>query len=100
MTTDQYIVDSDWAMVDEGWGRKAVDFATLSEPTNCREYVDLHHRLRVGADDRLLDVARGSGPATERARARGAGSGGTDASHRLVATARHRTPRCHARVGA
>jgi hypothetical protein len=21
-----------WGMVDEGWGRKAVDFATLSEP--------------------------------------------------------------------
>ena len=21
-----------WTMVDEGWGRKAVDFATLSEP--------------------------------------------------------------------
>jgi hypothetical protein len=21
-----------WEMVDEGWGRKAVDFATLSEP--------------------------------------------------------------------
>jgi hypothetical protein len=26
-----------WATVDEGWGRKAVDFATLSEPANCRE---------------------------------------------------------------
>jgi hypothetical protein len=24
-----------WAVVDEGWGRKAVDFATLSEPGNC-----------------------------------------------------------------
>jgi hypothetical protein len=23
---------SQWAVVDEGWGRKAVDFATLSEP--------------------------------------------------------------------
>jgi hypothetical protein len=29
--------------VDEGWGRKAVDFATLSEPGNCREYVAVHH---------------------------------------------------------
>jgi hypothetical protein len=27
-----------WSTVDEGWGRKAVDFATLSEPANCREY--------------------------------------------------------------
>ena len=26
-----------WMLVDEGWGRKAVDFATLSEPGNCRE---------------------------------------------------------------
>ena len=33
-----------WAMVDEGWGRKAVDFATLAEPGNCREYVAVHHR--------------------------------------------------------
>ena len=46
-----------WAMVDEGWGRKAVDFATLSEPGNCREYVAVHHRLSVDAGDRLLDVA-------------------------------------------
>ena len=46
-----------WATVDEGWGRKAVDFATLSEPGNCREYVAVHHRLGVDAGDRLLDVA-------------------------------------------
>jgi hypothetical protein len=24
----------DWTVVDEGWGRKAADFATLSEPGN------------------------------------------------------------------
>ena len=47
-----------WVMVDEGWGRKAVDFATLSEPGNCREYVAVHHRLGVDAGDRLLDVVR------------------------------------------
>ena len=45
-----------WALVDEGWGRKVVDFATLSEPGNCREYVAVHHRLGVDAGDRLLDV--------------------------------------------
>ena len=28
-----------WTVVDEGWGRKAVDFATLSEPGNFREYI-------------------------------------------------------------
>ena len=42
-----------WAMVGEGWGRKAVDFATLSEPGNCREYVAMHHLLGVDAGDRL-----------------------------------------------
>ena len=99
MTSDQYIVDSDWAMVDEGWGRKAVDFATLSEPANCREYVDLHHRLRVGDGDRLLDVACGSGLAIELARPRGAGCAGIDASHRLVAIARDRNPDADIRVG-
>jgi SAM-dependent methyltransferase len=40
-----------WALVDEGWGRKVVDFATLSEPANCREYVAMHHRLGVDAGD-------------------------------------------------
>ncbi len=37
-----------WTTVDEGWGRNAVDFATLSEPGNCREYVAAHHRLGSG----------------------------------------------------
>ena len=46
----------DWRGVDEGWGRAAVDFATLSEPSNCREYVTVHHRLVVDDGDRLLDV--------------------------------------------
>ncbi len=61
-----------WTLVDEGWGRRAVDFATLSEPSNCREYVSMHHRLGVDAGDRLLDVACGSGLAIELARLRGA----------------------------
>ena len=56
-----------WAMVDEGWGRKAVEFATLSEPGNCREYVAVHHRFGVAAADRLLDVACGSGLAVQLA---------------------------------
>ena len=50
-----------WTIVDEGWGRKAADFATLTEPYNCREYVVVHHRLGVDEGDRLLDVAAGSG---------------------------------------
>ena len=88
-----------WAMVDEGWGRAAVDFATLSEPGNCREYVYLQHRLGVDAGDRLLDVACGSGLAVELARLRGASCSGIDASDRLVAVARDRNPGCDIRVG-
>lgn len=86
-------------MVDEGWGRRAVDFATLSEPGNCREYVTLHQRLGVSRGDRLLDVACGSGLAVELARARGATCAGIDASHRLVAVARDRNPDADLRVG-
>jgi SAM-dependent methyltransferase len=88
-----------WTMVDEGWGRKAVDFSTLSEPGNCREYVYMHHRLEVNAPDRLLDMASGSGLAIELARLRGASCAGIDASARLVAVARDRNPGCDIRVG-
>jgi SAM-dependent methyltransferase len=79
-----------WRKVDEGWGRRAVEFATLSEPANCREYVALHQRLSVSRDDRLLDVACGSGLAIELATLRGASCAGIDASDRLVAIARDR----------
>ncbi len=88
-----------WRTVDEGWGRRAVDFATLSEPANCREYVAIHSRLGVGEGDRLLDVACGSGLAVELARMRGAECAGIDASHRLVAVARDRNPGADLRVG-
>jgi SAM-dependent methyltransferase len=88
-----------WVTVDEGWGRKAVDFATLSEPANCREYVAVHHRLAVGEGDRLLDVACGAGLAVELARIRRAECAGIDASPRLVAVARDRNPGADIRVG-
>jgi 2-polyprenyl-3-methyl-5-hydroxy-6-metoxy-1,4-benzoquinol methylase len=74
-----------WTLVDEGWGRKAADFAALSEPSNCREYVYPQHRLGVAAGDRLLDVACGSGLAPELAGLRGAACAGIDASPRLRA---------------
>jgi SAM-dependent methyltransferase/alkylhydroperoxidase family enzyme len=89
----------DWRGVDEGWGRLAVDFATLSEPANCREYVALHERLRVRAGDRLLDLACGAGLALELAAVRGATCSGIDASGRLVAVARDRSPAADVRVG-
>jgi SAM-dependent methyltransferase len=88
-----------WLGVDEGWGRKAVDFATLSEPGNCREYVALHQHLGVGVGDELLDMACGSGLALELARARGATCTGIDASQRLIAVARARNPDSDVRVG-
>jgi SAM-dependent methyltransferase len=88
-----------WTTVDEGWGRRAVDFATLSEPANCREYVALHHMLDVRAGDRLLDVACGSGLALELAALRGAVCAGIDASPRLVAVADDRSPSADIRVG-
>jgi SAM-dependent methyltransferase len=90
---------TDWTLVDEGWGRKAVDFAVLSEPSNCREYVAIHHRLAVSDGDRLVDVACGAGLAIELARARGATCSGIDASSRLVAVARDRNPDADLRVG-
>lgn len=90
---------SQWSTVDEGWGRRAADFATLSEPANAREYVAMHQALAVAAPDRLLDVACGSGFALELAAARGAGCSGIDASHRLVSVARDRLPDADLRVG-
>ena len=88
-----------WEMVDEGWGNKAVDFSTLSEPSNCREYVALQHLLHVDSGDLLLDVACGSGLAIELAQLRGAVCSGIDASARLVAVAELRSPDADIRVG-
>jgi len=88
-----------WEIADEGWGRRATDFATLVEPSNCREYVVVHQRLGIGNGDRLLDVACGSGLAIELARLRGAVCAGIDASARLIAVAQHRNPNSDIRVG-
>lgn len=88
-----------WRTVDEGWGRRAVEFAALLEPAACREYVAMHHHLGVREGDRLLDVACGSGLAMELAALRGATVAGIDASPRLVAIARDRSPEGDVRVG-
>lgn len=88
-----------WLTVDEGWGRRAVEFASLLEPGACREYVAMHQHLGLRAGDRLLDVACGSGLAMELAAARGAAVAGVDASPRLVAIAHDRLPEADVRVG-
>ena len=100
--TDQAVPgppEDGWLAVDEGWGRRAVEFATLSEPSNCREYLAMHHHLGVGAGDRLLDVACGAGLAVELAGLRGARCAGIDASPRLIAVAQDRNPDADLRVG-
>ena len=88
-----------WQTVDEGWGRSASDFAALSEPGNCREYVALHAHLGVSVGDRLVDMACGAGLAVELAAARGATCSGIDASARLIEVARERSPDADLQVG-
>jgi SAM-dependent methyltransferase/alkylhydroperoxidase family enzyme len=92
-------MSAQWRDVDHGWGRRAAEFATLSEPANLREYVWLQHRLGVGRGDRLLDIACGAGLAIELASLRGANCAGIDASPRLIAVARDRCPHADLRVG-
>lgn len=88
-----------WTLVDEGWGRRAADFATLLEPAAVREYLDVHRRLGVGPGTRLLDMACGSGLALELARLLGAEVSGVDASPRLAAVAALRNPDSRIVVG-
>ncbi len=90
---------NDWTVVDEGWGRRSVEFATLSEPANCREYLALHQLLGVAPGDRVLDIACGAGLALELAALRGATCAGIDASQRLIAVAQDRSPNADIRVG-
>ena len=96
------MVDRDpdaWRLVDEGWGRRATEFATLGEPAQAREYAAMHHRLGIADGDRLLDLACGSGLALEMATLRGATVAGIDASDRLIAIAQDRLPGGDLRVG-
>ena len=88
-----------WRGVDEGWGRLAVDFATISEPGNAREYVAMHHHLRVDHGDRLLDMACGAGFSIALAALRGALCSAIDASARLIAVAQDRNAGADVRVG-
>jgi SAM-dependent methyltransferase len=88
-----------WRMVDEGWGRRAADFATLMEPAAVREYLHVHRMLGVAPGTALLDMACGSGLALELARVQGAEVAGVDASPRLAAVAALRNPDSRIVVG-
>ena len=54
---------SDWTVVDEGWGRKAVDFATLSElaKTHARILTVEDHALMGGFGSALAEAAIDAG---------------------------------------
>ena len=88
-----------WRMVDEGWGRRAVEFADAERAGELPRVRRPAPAPGGRAGDRLLDVACGAGLAVELAAARGATCAGIDASPRLVAVARDRVPEADLRVG-
>lgn len=88
-----------WEMVDEGWGHAALTWAYVNEPSFRPEYDAVLQELVLGKGQDYLDVACGSGFAARRARDRGALVSGIDASGRLLAIARARTPDGDFRVG-
>jgi cyclopropane fatty-acyl-phospholipid synthase-like methyltransferase len=50
-----------WERVDEGWGRRAAEFAYLIENVHWREYQHLLDQMGVGQGTRYLDIACGGG---------------------------------------
>jgi SAM-dependent methyltransferase len=88
-----------WTGVDEGWGRRATDYAYLLEAQMWPEYTELLDACGVGDGTDLLDVACGPGLAVRLADERGARVAGIDASPRLVAVALARSPGTDVRVG-
>ena len=61
-----------WERVDEGWGRRAAEFAYLIENLHWREYQHLLDQTGIGQGMRYLDIACGSGLAVRLACERGA----------------------------
>lgn len=88
-----------WTAVDEGWGRRAPEWAYLLEKQYWGAYVEVFDRLGVGPGVRHLDVACGSGLAGHIAARRGAEVAGLDAAARLLGIARARTPGADWRAG-
>jgi SAM-dependent methyltransferase len=88
-----------WQNVDAGWGRQAPEAAYLFENMHWREYLHLIELTGVGNGTSYLDIACGSGLAIQLAAQRGAIVAGLDASKRLVAIAKARTPPADIRIG-
>ena len=88
-----------WTQVDEGWGRKAVDYAYLFEAQMWPEYLELLNACGVDVSTSMLDVACGPGLAVRLACERGARVAAIDASPWLVAVAKVRAPGADVRVG-
>jgi len=89
----------DWQHVDVGWGRRAPEAAYLFENMHWREYCHLLDQTGVTQGIRYLDIACGSGLAIQIASERGAIVSGLDASKRLAAIAKARTPEADIRIG-
>jgi SAM-dependent methyltransferase len=89
----------DWEQVDVGWGRRAPEAAYLFENMHWREYCHILDQTGVTQGTRHLDIACGSGLAVQIASERGAIVSGIDASKRLVAIAKARTPEADIRIG-
>jgi SAM-dependent methyltransferase len=88
-----------WERVDEGWGRRAAEFAYLIENLHWREYQYLLDQTGVGQGTRYLDIACGGGLAVRLACERGATATGLDASPRLTAIAAARSPEATIKIG-
>ncbi len=88
-----------WEQVDVGWGRRAPEAAYQFENMHWREYQHVLDQTGVTKGTRYLDIACGSGLAIQLASERGALVSGLDASKRLVAIARARTPKADIRIG-
>jgi SAM-dependent methyltransferase len=88
-----------WERVDEGWGRRAAEFAYLIENLHWREYQHLLDQTGIGQGSRYLDIACGGGLAVRLACERGATATGLDASPRLAAIAAARSPEATIKSG-
>jgi SAM-dependent methyltransferase len=88
-----------WERVDEGWGRRAAEFAYLIENVHWREYQYLLDQTGVGQGTRYLDIACGGGLAVWLACEHGATATGLDASPRLAAIAAARSAEAAIKIG-